>query len=116
MCLLIILSVHHHLRVSLIIYYHAIKAIRHIDDCCHSPVLIHINTLTGYGPSADATFYTSENNMSSSKETAHIAPYDGINFSLWKLGLWVLLEQHDLIGIVQGEELQPDMVYQIKKH
>ncbi|EFX62946.1 hypothetical protein DAPPUDRAFT_336172, partial [Daphnia pulex] len=47
--------------------------------------------------------------MSSSKETAHIAPYDGINFSLWKLGLWVLLEQHDLIGIVQGEELQPDM-------
>ncbi|KAI9554976.1 hypothetical protein GHT06_020265 [Daphnia sinensis] len=47
--------------------------------------------------------------MSSSKETAHIAPYDGINFSLWKLGLWVLLEQHDLIGIVQGEELLPEM-------
>jgi hypothetical protein len=53
--------------------------------------------------------------MSSSKETAHIAPYDGINFSLWKLGLWFLLEQHDLIGIVQGEELLPDMVHQVKK-
>jgi hypothetical protein len=52
--------------------------------------------------------------MSSSKETAHIAPYDGINFSLWKLGLWVLLEQHELIGLVQGEELQPDMVYNLK--
>lgn len=52
--------------------------------------------------------------MSSSKETAHIASYDGINFSLWKLGLWVLLEQHDLIGIVQGEELLPDVVYKSK--
>ncbi|KZS02048.1 Uncharacterized protein APZ42_001066, partial [Daphnia magna] len=47
--------------------------------------------------------------MSNSKETAHIATYDGINFSVWKLGLWVLLEQHNLFGIVQGEELLPDM-------
>lgn len=49
--------------------------------------------------------------MSHSKETAHIATYDGITFSLWKLGLWVLLEQHGLIDIVQGEELSPDVVY-----
>jgi hypothetical protein len=50
--------------------------------------------------------------MSSSKGTAHIATYDGKNFSLWKLGLWVLLEQQYLIDVVQ--EFLPNMVKKSK--
>lgn len=44
------------------------------------------------------------------KEVSHIAKYDGKNFSLWKLGLWVLLEQHELIKIVTGDEKIPEEV------
>lgn len=45
-----------------------------------------------------------------SSQISHIAKYDGQNFSLWKLGLWVLLEEHNLIQIVTGEETLPDEV------
>lgn len=44
------------------------------------------------------------------REVSHIAKYDGQNFSLWKLGLWVLLEQHDLIRVVTGDEVIPEQV------
>ncbi|KZR98137.1 Uncharacterized protein APZ42_006578 [Daphnia magna] len=40
--------------------------------------------------------------MNTSKYVSHVAKFDGQNYSLWKLGLWVLLEQHDLIDIVTG--------------
>ncbi|EFX64968.1 hypothetical protein DAPPUDRAFT_333648 [Daphnia pulex] len=43
-----------------------------------------------------------------SSQTSHIAKYDGRNYSLWKLGLWVLLEEHNLIDIVTGEDTLPD--------
>ena len=36
------------------------------------------------------------------REVSHIAKFDGTNFPVWKLGLWVLLEQHSLIDIVTG--------------
>lgn len=45
-----------------------------------------------------------------SREASHIAKYDGLNYSLWKLGLWVLLEEHNLIQIVTGEETLPEEV------
>jgi hypothetical protein len=45
-----------------------------------------------------------------SSQTSHIAKYDGQNYSLWKLGLWVLLEEHNLIDIVTGEDTLPDEV------
>jgi hypothetical protein len=48
--------------------------------------------------------------MSNSKDVTHIAKFDGQNYSLWKLGLWVLLEQHDLIKLVTGDEAIPATV------
>ena len=47
---------------------------------------------------------------SAQNEFANVAEYDGQNFSLWKLGLWVLLEQHGLIEVVTGEEPIPPRV------
>jgi predicted DCC family thiol-disulfide oxidoreductase YuxK len=44
------------------------------------------------------------------REVSHIAKFDGTNFPLWKLGLWVLLEQHNLIEIVTGTSKIPDEV------
>ena len=46
------------------------------------------------------------------REVSHIAKFDGANFPIWKLGLWVLLEQHNLIEIVTGELKIPDEVNQ----
>ena len=48
--------------------------------------------------------------MNYHKDVAHIAKFDGQNYSLWKLGLWVLLEQHDLINVVTGEDTIPETV------
>ena len=45
--------------------------------------------------------------MSKLKDAAHIAKFDGSNFSLWKFGCWLLLEQHDLVKVVEGQELLP---------
>lgn len=45
-------------------------------------------------------------------EASNIAEYDGHNFSLWKLGLFVLLEEHELIDVVTGDELIPEEVQQ----
>ena len=64
--------------------------------------------LTGYGP---RTYLTcrSENEMLNStlREINHIAKFNGTNFSLWKFGTWLLLEQHNLVGIVNGDEPYP---------
>jgi hypothetical protein len=48
---------------------------------------------------------------SSFREVSHIAKFNGRNFSLWKFGCWLLLEQHNLVGIVNGEELFPAEVF-----
>ncbi|EFX63218.1 hypothetical protein DAPPUDRAFT_268851 [Daphnia pulex] len=45
---------------------------------------------------------------SNQHEASNIAEYDGHNFSLWKLGLFVLLEEHGLIDVVTGDELIPE--------
>ena len=50
---------------------------------------------------------------SNQNEASNIAEYDGHNYSLWKLGLFVLLEKHDLTNIVTGDELIPEEVYRI---
>ena len=44
------------------------------------------------------------------KDVSHIAKYDGANFSLWKLGLFVLLEQNDLIEVTTGVSVPPEQV------
>jgi len=44
---------------------------------------------------------------SSFREVSHIAKFNGKNFSLWKFGCWLLLEQHNLVGIVNGDEPFP---------
>ncbi|KZR99930.1 Uncharacterized protein APZ42_004006, partial [Daphnia magna] len=41
------------------------------------------------------------------REVSHIAQYDGTNFPLWKLGLWTLLEEHNLEEIVTGTSTKP---------
>ena len=51
--------------------------------------------------------------MSTHRETAHIAKYDGQNYSLWKLGLFVLFEQHNLTDLVTGEQPIPKEVENI---
>ena len=44
---------------------------------------------------------------SSFREVSHIAKFNGRNFALWKFGCWLLLEQHNLVQIVNGDELFP---------
>ena len=66
--------------------------------------------LTGYGP---RTYLTCrfENEMSNStlREVNHIAKFNGTNFSLWKFGTWLLLEQHNLVGIVMFKHIFQQM-------
>ncbi|KAI9562434.1 hypothetical protein GHT06_009864 [Daphnia sinensis] len=47
--------------------------------------------------------------MNTSKDVSHIVKLDGQN-SLWKLGIWVLLEQHNLIDIITGDYTIPEMM------
>ncbi|EFX62957.1 hypothetical protein DAPPUDRAFT_336151 [Daphnia pulex] len=47
---------------------------------------------------------------SAHRDVSHIAKYDGANFSLWKLGLFVLFEQMDLIDITTGALILPEQV------
>jgi hypothetical protein len=47
---------------------------------------------------------------SNQHEASNIAEYDGQIFSLWELGLFVLLEEHELIDVVTGNELIPEEV------
>ena len=45
--------------------------------------------------------------MSTLREVSHIAKFNGQNFPLWKFGCWLLLEQHQLVKIVNGQERFP---------
>ncbi|EFX63412.1 hypothetical protein DAPPUDRAFT_335496 [Daphnia pulex] len=45
--------------------------------------------------------------MSTLREVSHIAKFNGQNFPLWKFGCWLLLEQHQLVKIVNGQERLP---------
>jgi hypothetical protein len=47
---------------------------------------------------------------STQKDVSHITKYDGANFSLWKLGLFVLLEEKDLIDVTTGGDTLPEQV------
>ena len=65
--------------------------------------------LTSYGPSPQPflKFKMSE----SLRDVNHIAKFNGRNFSLWKFGCWLLLEQYNLVKIVNGEEVVSLPVY-----
>ncbi|EFX69717.1 hypothetical protein DAPPUDRAFT_328780 [Daphnia pulex] len=41
------------------------------------------------------------------RDVGHIVKFNGQIFPLWKFGFWILLEQHDLVKIVNGEEALP---------
>ncbi|EFX60424.1 hypothetical protein DAPPUDRAFT_335029, partial [Daphnia pulex] len=41
------------------------------------------------------------------RDVGHIVKFNGQNFPLWKFGFWILLEQHDLVKIVNGEQALP---------
>ena len=43
-----------------------------------------------------------------SKDVSHIVKFDGKNFAFWKFQIWMVLEQHDLVEIVLGEEPIPE--------
>jgi predicted PP-loop superfamily ATPase len=45
--------------------------------------------------------------MSTLREVSHIANFNGQNFLLWKFGCWLLLEQHQLVKILNGQERFP---------
>ena len=42
-----------------------------------------------------------------SKDVSHIVKFDGGNFPFWKFQVWLVLEQHDLVDLVIGEETIP---------
>lgn len=54
--------------------------------------------------------------MNSMRDVNHIAKFNGQNFPLWKLGFWILLQQHELVKIVTGEETIPVEVYYCNTH
>jgi len=49
--------------------------------------------------------------MNSMRDVNHIAKFNGQNFPLWKLGFWILLQQHELVNVVTGEEAIPVEVF-----
>ena len=42
-----------------------------------------------------------------SKDVSYMAKFDGSNFPFWKFQIWIIFEQHDLVGIVNGSEKLP---------
>ena len=42
-----------------------------------------------------------------SRDTSHIEKFNGTNFPQWKYGVFLLLEQHDLMSLVEGTVLIP---------
>ena len=66
--------------------------------------------LTGYGPSTIHQLLNTYK-MNSMRDVNHIAKFNGQNFPLWKLGFWILLQQHDLVKVVTGEERVPTEVH-----
>ena len=53
---------------------------------------------------------------STSKDVSHIVKFDGTNFSSWKFGIWMFLEKHKLIQVVEGTETKPAEVIQTVVH
>jgi hypothetical protein len=51
--------------------------------------------------------------MSTTRDVSHIVKFNGQNFPLWKFGFWILLEQHDLVKVVNGEETKPAEVLKV---
>jgi hypothetical protein len=49
--------------------------------------------------------------MNTTRDVGHIVKFNGQNFPLWKFGFWILLEQHELVKIVNGEETLPAEVF-----
>jgi hypothetical protein len=41
------------------------------------------------------------------KDVGHLTKFDGSNFTRWQQGLFLTLEQHDLLNIVNGTETKP---------
>ena len=44
------------------------------------------------------------------KDVGHLTKFDGTNFTRWQQGLFLILEQHDLLKIVNGTETKPTEV------
>ena len=49
------------------------------------------------------------------RDVSHIAKFNGQNFALWKFGCWLLLEQHNLVKSVTGEDEMPAEVFLLIK-
>ena len=41
------------------------------------------------------------------RDTSHIEKFNGANFPQWKYDIFLLLEQHSLLDIVEGSETMP---------
>ena len=50
------------------------------------------------------------------RDVSHIAKFNGQNFPIWKFGCWLLLEQHGLVPIVEGQERIPVQVEVLTTH
>ncbi len=44
---------------------------------------------------------------STSKDVSHIVKFNGTNFPSWKFGIWMFLEKHKLVAVVNGTETKP---------
>ncbi len=44
------------------------------------------------------------------KDVGHLTKFDGTNFTRWQQGLFLTLEQHDLLKIANGTETKPTEV------
>ncbi|KZS13015.1 Uncharacterized protein APZ42_021956 [Daphnia magna] len=53
---------------------------------------------------------------SGSKDVSHIMKFNGTNFPLWKLGLFVSLEELEVLSIVDGTSRIPDEVFRLIPH
>ncbi|XP_032780122.2 uncharacterized protein LOC116918511 [Daphnia magna] len=45
--------------------------------------------------------------MTTMRNVSNIAKFNGQNLLTWKLGCWILFQQHDLVKLVTGEEILP---------
>lgn len=46
----------------------------------------------------------------SSKDVNNIVKFDGSNFPFWKFQIFLIFEQHNLLEIVQGQGLKPNLL------
>ncbi|EFX61180.1 hypothetical protein DAPPUDRAFT_340491 [Daphnia pulex] len=45
--------------------------------------------------------------MTTMRDVSNIAKFNGQNLPTWKLGCWILFQQHNLVKLVIGEETLP---------